>query len=516
MLPSNLLTVWKRKGTIQPRYAKSSAENLHVATKLITAYTQGLGKKKSHLKAAVTILEDEGHDYHFVRGLALLLDRRSVFECTSRTDPSILRQRIFQVTGKSGPATTEEQRQKIIAEVAAQLQISDEELEESLYGDLDNELVLQDFAAVSSEQLLEKYNLSLTQTLLFDSTELRFTVSANWQEIFFRAKRLGLIYEAYKDDALWVKVDGPASLFKLTRRYGTAIAQLLPAIVASPNWTVEAKILWKFTNQLFTLKLESWRHCQMFGNRPAIESYDSIVEADFAQRFQALNSGWILKREPEPVIAGHNVLIPDFSFEKTGVKLYMAIVGFWTQEYLHRKIEKLKKTRESILVAVDETLSCERLSKLEKQQFLSVIYFRNKIPLPPILRYLHNRLEEVHIKQTEFLKNLNIKFTEPIIDFEEFATRTGVSTEAARSALTEKPPPNYTLLSTGLIRNDKLEKIKEKIDKELIATGKISYNKAEEIAEIEKINFTSILETLGYKIMWHGINTEKAEVLKRR
>jgi predicted nuclease of restriction endonuclease-like RecB superfamily len=83
MLPSNLLTVWKRKGTIQPRYAKPFTDNLQVANNLIEAYKHSIGKKKSGLKNIADALEDEGYDYHLVRGLSLLLDRRSVFKCTS-------------------------------------------------------------------------------------------------------------------------------------------------------------------------------------------------------------------------------------------------------------------------------------------------------------------------------------------------------------------------------------------------------------------------------------------------
>jgi predicted nuclease of restriction endonuclease-like RecB superfamily len=514
LLPSNLLTVWKRKGTIQPRYAKPSTENLQVANKLIEVYKRSVGKKKSTLKKVADDLEDGGYDYHFVRGLSLLLDRRSVFKCASQADPPALRQKIFQATGKTGPATTLEQRKTIIEKVAAQLEISSEELEEMMYADLESELILQDFDPVSAQNLLEKYNLSLAQTLLFDSTELQFTVSANWQKIFFKTKRLGLIYDAYKDNELWVKIDGPASLFKLTRRYGTAIAKLLPTIISSPKWTVEAKILWKFTNQIYTFKLESWKHAPVFGDKQAIESYDSAVEEDFSKRFKALSSSWQLKREPEPVIAGKHVLIPDFSFEREGAKLYMEVVGFWTTEYLLRKIEKLKKTKELMLVAVDETLACERLTKLEKQQSLNIIYYRNKIPLPPVLRYLQDSYREARTQQTEFLKNLNVTFTEPIIKFEEFAKRTGVSTEAVRAVLTEKTLSNYTVLPDSLIRKDKLEQIRKKLDQKIAKTGKLALTEAAKIAETEQVDLTSAIQTLGYKIIWHGINTEKAEIIK--
>jgi predicted nuclease of restriction endonuclease-like RecB superfamily len=515
MLPSNLLTVWKRKGTIQPRYAKPSTENLQVANHLIEAYKHGVGEKKKTLKKIADDLEDEGYDYHLVRGLSLLLDRKSVFKCASQTDPPELRRQIFQATGKSGPATTLEQRRKIIEKIASQLRISRERIEESMYADLESELIMQNFNPVSAQELLENYNLSLTQTLLFDSTELKFTVSANWQKIFFKAKKLGLIYDAYKENEFWVKIDGPASLFKLTRRYGTAIAKLLPAIIDSPRWTIEAKILWKFTNQIYTFKLESWRHQPLFGTQQTIESFDSKVEEDFANRFQALDSGWRLKREPEPVLAGKQVLIPDFSFERDGAKLYMEVVGFWTNDYLSRKIQKLKKTSERILVAIDETLACERLSKLESQEGLNIIYYRNKIPLSPILRYLQDAFKEIHTKQTEFLKNLNITFTEPTINFEEFAARTGVSTEAARTALTENPPDDYVVLTDSLIKKDKLEQIRKRLEAQIAKRGKISLSDATKIADIEQADLPSAIKKFGYTIVWHGIDTEKAEIIKR-
>jgi len=514
LLPSNLLRVWRRKGTIQPRYAKPSTENLLVANKLIDAYRHGVGKKKSALKKVTDALEDEGYDYRLIRGLSLLLDRRSVFKCTSQADPEALRKKIFQATGKTGPTTTLEQRRAIIEKVAVQLEISTGKLEDAMYADLESELILQEFEVVSAQDLLEKYNLSLAQTLLFDSTELRYTVSANWQKILFKTKRLGLIYDAYKANEIWGKIDGPASLFKLTRRYGTAIAKLLPTIISSPRWTVEAKILWKFTNEIYTFKLESWKHGPMFGVQQAIQTYDSGVEEDFSKRFSALESGWQLKREPEPVIVGKHVLIPDFSFEREGTKLYMEVVGFWTTEYLVRKIRKLEKTQELMLVAVDESLSCERLTKLERQQSLNLIYYKKKIPLPPVLGYLQDAYREVLAQQTEFLKELNVKFTEPVMKFEEFAKRIGVSAKAVRAVLSEKKPSNYIVLPDSLIRKDKLEQLRNKLDKQIAETGKLSLSQAVKIAQAERVDVTSAIQTLGYKIIWHGINTENAEIVK--
>jgi predicted nuclease of restriction endonuclease-like RecB superfamily len=514
MLPSNLLSVWKRKGTIQPRFAQASADNLTVAKTLIETYTQGVGKKKSALKSVAEELEDKGYDFHLVRAMSLLLDRRSTFKCTSQTSPLELRRKLFRETGKTGPATNPKQRKTITEKVASETKISVQELEESMYLDLESELKLQHFDPTTPQKLLEKYNLSLAQTLLFDSTELKFTVSGNWQNIFFKAKRLGLIYEAYKPNGFWVKIDGPASLFKLTRRYGTAIAKLLPAIIANQRWTVEAKILWKFTNTIHDFKLESWKHSPLFGPQKTTEAFDSSVEENFASRFKALNSKWQLKREPEPIITGQQVIIPDFSLEREGTKLYLEVVGFWTKEYLQRKIAKLKKAKEQILVAVDENLACERLTKLEKQNSLNIIYYRKKIPLPPVLRYLQDTYKEVHSRQRELLKDLHVTFTEPVIKFDEFAGRTGVSVEAVRTLLDEKTPEGYVVLPDSLIRKEKISQLRKQLDREIAKNGRLPLSEAMKIAQKEGVELTSAIETLGYKILWHGINAEKAVIIK--
>ncbi|MGA2309878.1 MAG: DUF790 family protein [Candidatus Bathyarchaeia archaeon] len=516
MLPSELLAVWKRKGDIWPRYARATEDSLEVANSLINAYKDHVGEKKSVLKAFASELEDKGYEYRFVRGLAYLLDRKGTFKCNEGINPVELRRRIFQATEELGLATTPERRRRIVETVASELKVRSETVDEFLYADLDSELVLEEFEPLAPDELLKEYNLSLTQTLLFDSTELNFTASGNWQRIFYAVKRLGLIYEVYKDGRFWVKIDGPASLFKLTRRYGTATAKLLPTIIANPEWTVEAKILWRYTNEICRFKLEGWKHRAMLKSpqQPKV-SYDSAVEQDFAEQFQGLKTGWQLKREPEPVPAGKQVIIPDFSLEKESVKVYMEIVGFWTLEYLLRKMEKLKKVEANMLVAVNENLACEKLANLEKNAQLNIIYYHDKIPLAPVLRYLEGAFQTVQTRQTGLLKSLSVIFTEPFVNYEEFAARIGVSTEAVKEALTEKPPEGYTAMSDGLVRRDKLEQIRRKIEEQLGPTGRLPLPDAIRIIESEGVaDATKSLEALGYKINWHGINAEEAEVAK--
>jgi len=517
LLPSSLLIVWKRKGEIQPRYAKLSPDNLKVAEFLIEAYKGHVGAKKKVLKALCADLENQGHEYRFVRALALLLGRRSTFVCNSKVNPVDLRRKIFEAAEKTGLPTTSMKRQRILEFVASEMGLATESVEEYLYADLDDELVLEKFNPPATVELLEQYNLSLTQTLLFDSTELSFTASGNWQRLFYSVKKLGLIYEVYRDSGFWVKIDGPVSLFKLTKRYGTSMAKLLPIIVANPEWTINAKILWKYTNEICNFKMESRKHGSLLKKanlQPVV--YDSAPEQSFASQFQAVKSGWTLKREPEPVPAGNKVIVPDFSLERGGLNIYVEIVGFWTEDYLLRKAEKLKQVEAKMLLLVDEALACEKLTALEKRPQLYFVYYHDKIPLAPILRYLEQAFEEVKAKEVKFLESLSVRFTEPVVVYDEFAERIGVSREAVKAVLCVSPPSGYVAFPNLLVSKEKLSHIDTRIGDHLLKSGKLSLTEATRIIEAEGVSDASnVLATLGYKTCWRGINSEQAEVSKR-
>jgi predicted nuclease of restriction endonuclease-like RecB superfamily len=516
MLPSELLAVWKRKGMIWPRYSKFSEDDLSVANSLISAYSGQVGQKKSKLKEFADELEDKGFEYRFVRGLAFSLDKRSLFKCDDRVNAVELRRKLFETSGELGIPTSQEERKRVVEAAAAELRIATQDADQYLYADLDSELILEKFEMVPAIELLKEYNFSLTQTLLFDSTEARFTTTGNWQNIFHAVKRLGLIYDTERDGSLWVKIDGPSSLFKLTRRYGTSMAKLLPAILANPQWSFEAKVLWRYTNEICSFKLESWKHRFLFKTPQTLEvTYDSSVEREFASRFDGLKSEWLLKREPEPILTGKQVMIPDFSFERDGVKVYMEIVGFWTDDYLLRKIEKLKNADANILVAVDEDLACGKIQSLEKQSQLKVVPFRKHIPLAPIIRFLEEAFKGTRITQLELMRSLPIVFTEPIVNYAEFAHRTGLSPETVKTVLAETPPPEYVIMPTTMVRKDKLEQVARKIEEKANQPDRLPLSAVLKIVEAEGIgDATSVLENLGYKVVWHGIDVEKAEVTK--
>lgn len=521
MLPSSLLIARRWRDKIKPVHAQLNQRNLGVAGLLIKTYGDYVGRTKGELNEAVDGMEqDLGYDYRYVRGLSTLLDRRCQLEAKATVNPVRARREVFKTARRRGFPTSPEERQVILHEAAGELKVTVEELEESLYGDLKNELVLKDFNPVKPEALVKQYNLSLTQTLLFYSTELTFTTVGNWQRIFRQIKWLGLIYTIWRRDGGYeVKVDGPASLFKLNRRYGTSLAKLLPLIVQNREWKVKAKVLRrKGERRLLNLELDNEKHggiMKALETAEETEVYDSQVEQDFANRFRALHTGWKVTREPEPLPVGRRVMIPDFGFQKGGLTVYLEVMGFWTPRYLQEKVRKLTDLGDvDMIVAANRDLACQKLDKIGEK--LNVIYYKRKIPLRPILLHLKVREERLVKEQTLRLRVEALPIHEPIVEAKDIAEKMGVLEDAVKEVLMEREVPGYTRLWDMLIKNTKLEEIRERV-KNRLNQGDLSLEEASRIVgEAGGKRTANILDALGYKIEWHSIDPHSTKILRKR
>jgi predicted nuclease of restriction endonuclease-like RecB superfamily len=86
-------------------------------------------------------------------------------------------------------------------------------------------------------------------------------------------------------------------------------------------------------------------------------SYDSALEARFASEFAALARadaahGWRLEREPEPLLVGETILVPDFALTRGMRRVYLEIAGYWRPGYRERKARKLTALRGRVALAI--------------------------------------------------------------------------------------------------------------------------------------------------------------------
>jgi len=162
-----------------------------------------------------------------------------------------------------------------------------------------------------------------------------------------------------------VEITGAASILKMTRKYGTAIAKLLPSVLNAGKWWLRAEILHE--NRIYLLELDASK-AYLFPKFDEKIAYDSSLEQEFEAAMRAINPQFEVIREPSVVKAGNHAFIPDFAV-KIGAagggadgkacasekrEVYVEIVGFWTPEYLRAKVEKVKKAKVPLIIIARE------------------------------------------------------------------------------------------------------------------------------------------------------------------
>ena len=293
-----------------------------------------------------------------------------------------------------------------------------------------------------------------------------------WKDLLRNIKRMGLMYwleinsdtiENSKSNIVCI-VEGAMNILKLTEKYGNSIAKLVPLIIKASDWNIKANILrvsgsgnkviynFEFSDQSYPnlisskvlkeiqdnqhnlIKLKKslkekrdkilvvennillGKNNQFLNNKLYFDdidkpSYDSNIERIFAQKFELFNTGWSIEREPEPLLTKFKTaFILDFILSKYSAKVLVEIIGFWTVEYLERKLEKIKHVIENynnedfymILI-----INNENLAIYENQKF-SFLNIQNK---NNILIISYKNENNISFKELiSFLKEIETKY----------------------------------------------------------------------------------------------------------
>ncbi|SDQ66771.1 DUF790 family protein [Natronobacterium texcoconense] len=499
MLRKELLRVSRAGGGYHPQFARRKHRPL--AARVIGSFQGHVGEPRGDLEDALADLERESDDFKLVRGLAALLEREATFETDASVDPERARRAAFEAA-EDVVVVTEREREAALSRAGDRVGRPPDEVAEALYADLEER---QRLATVDPpwdpDGLLAQYNLSLAQTALFDATEVRVR-SSDPKALVSAIKRLRLMYEirkrpdAPRDGASdrEVIVTGPTHLFRATRRYGTRFARLLRTIAGAETWGLEATIDDRGTER--TLALSSDDPIRVPDADPVTEvSFDSGVESDFAARFVDLDGDWNLVREPEPLETGTRVMIPDFAFEyaHTDFRVYFEIMGFWTPEYVQKKLSQLEGLEDvELVVAVDESLGVgEEIAARDHR----AIPYTDTVRVKDVVDVLREYEEELVAASAADLPDELVP-AEDVIDLESLADRHGVGVKA----LEETEFPEHERVGRTLVRPEVLESLLERIEPGMALA------EAESVLEEHGISDASaLLSRLDYRVEWEGL-----------
>jgi predicted nuclease of restriction endonuclease-like RecB superfamily len=493
VLTKDLLRVSRAGGGYQPQFADSGDEPL--AGRVLGTFQGHVGEERGALRDALRDLEADADDFKLVRGFAHLVERDAAFEVQSPVNPERARRAAFDAAEDVG-VVTETERNTALASAAAQFpgDVTPADLETALYADRETREML---AAVpdrwTPETLVAQYNLSLAQTALFDATEVRVR-SSDPRKLVSAIKRLGLLYDVVKaEDGREVVLTGPDAIFANSRRYGTRFARVLRAVADTADWRLDATVNDRGTDRRLVLTDED---VTVPDADPVTDvSFDSGVEREFAQRFDALDLDWTLVREPDVLAAGDRLMIPDFAFEYDHADrtVYFEIMGFWTPEYVEKKLGQLDATDEQLLVAVDRDLGVgEEIDARDHR----VVEYTGSVRVKDVVDVLRDLETDLVASQASDLPDDLVPDADAIA-LADLAADHGVS----EHAIEDKSFPEHERVGRTLVRPGVLDAIHAALEPGL------SKDDAEAVVADHGVDDASaVFSRLGYRVEWDGLS----------
>ena len=370
MLTLDLLRYRIKEDEIYARYVNPKNRKYRtIARDLIEIYGAHLNKTRGSLASALADYEAADTTYHVTRGLAKLLEDRSEFTIQSPIEPEVLREKIFAYGSKRHPVVTKRDRfhrhtrEKVLAKIADEFKVSGDEVMAGMYADLEENRRLTAFDPPTIEWLLDRYNVALAQAMLYRASEMTIRIYRNiptkYRLVFQFIKFFKLMHvvSGNNADGYQIVLDGPASMFRLSQKYGIQMALFLPALLHCDRWWLDATIVMSRNDHL-RFELNDDFGLQSHYRDP--DEFDSELERHFATQFDKIDTEWTLERETDIIDLKDTVMIPDFAFaHPDGRRALMEIVGFWTPDYLQKKLWKLKRTAmPNMIIAVSDQLNC--------------------------------------------------------------------------------------------------------------------------------------------------------------
>jgi predicted nuclease of restriction endonuclease-like RecB superfamily len=408
MLTGKHVRVRYARDRIIPYYLDTTDENwLLVAEQLLELFRAQQGRTRGSLEDDIeeTFGDDTNTLVH--QGLAKLLEDRCDFEVLSGRPPSELRAAVFRAAGehRKGPvllgvaADPHEglapfDRDAVLRQVAADLDLTPAQVEQGLFADLKSEQRLVTFNDISALHLLQRYNVALAQAVLLRAVRLSVVIRREPPQRYrqllriLKFHRLLCEMERTGEHSYTIHLDGPLSLFSATNKYGLQLALFLPAVLNCRDFELKAELRWGAQKKPKTFLLTP--KDGLVSHYPDTGMYVPPELGMFVESFRKRIADWDLAEDTEVYQLGHGFWVPDFrlTHRRSGLVVLLEVLGFWRRSSAEKHLQYLKRyAQRPFILAVSDQLHIEegRLEELPA----GIHRFRN-MPLPDEVARLAN------------------------------------------------------------------------------------------------------------------------------
>jgi predicted nuclease of restriction endonuclease-like RecB superfamily len=396
MLTGKMVSVRYARDRIVPRYLDVNDPSWReVAERLLTLFRAQEGRTRGELEEDQVELFGDDPSQIVHQGLAKLLEDRCEFEVVSGHPPEAIRAAVFRAAARQrlSPADAKPSadhrfdREAVLREAASELELLPETVEQGLFADLKSEQRLVRFKDISTEHLLQRYNVALAQAVLYRCVRMHVTIRneppQRYRQLLRRVKFHRLICEMEQiGEKSWkLHLDGPLSLFSATQKYGLQLALFFPAVLLCRDFEVRAELLWG--PQRKPKVFLAGPGDGLVSHYPDTGTYVPPELGLFVELFRKRIDEWEILEETEVFPLGSaGFWVPDFRLvhRESGQRVLFEVLGFWRKASAEQHLARLRRhVKEPFLLAVSDQLHIEE-AELEGMP-AEIHRFRN-MPLP--------------------------------------------------------------------------------------------------------------------------------------
>jgi len=270
----------------------------------------------------------------------------------------------------------------------------------------DNTILQRNNGTPSSKDLIEAYNYEVLETLLYNSDTVTLRLSglslgATARSLLKYTKRYGVLVELQSsNETLQAIISGPRLFFGRATSFGWNITQVISHLLReAPTLGIHIKnvsidVILRNRQYNVTLADEGFPEMTPKGQMREDEAFlDSKVEKQFYWSWHNNKfRGWDIIREPEALIFGSQLIIPDFALVKGDQRVLVEIIGYWREEYTQKKQAQLEQLKQSGLQHMILLVDTKHRRHFTKSTYPTVYYKakgnRYEIPYGKILKAL--------------------------------------------------------------------------------------------------------------------------------
>ena len=439
----------------------------------------------------------------------------------------VIRERVFDEVNKhtKGFVSTSD-RNNLARKIEKEIELPPNSLDSLLYFDLDSEKSLVKNNELDPMQLIRNFNFDTIETILCFSLDLQMKLKKMpgylAKNLVYISKKNYVFTEITLEKGGYkISIEPPLELFSDKSGWGKNISNVATYILRNVlrekiAFFLRASVEPRNRIANFTLQSSELPLLPSFGRdeeeefRPEI---DSKIEGQFQKTWRRFQ-GWKARAEPEAIIVGKKMYVPDFLLERGDKSIYLEIVGFYTMKYIQKKrrqMQELEKLGVPIIYLIDEAL---KVHFIDLSEIKKVFYSGTQVPNSNIIRILEANYSDFDERISVFIQNTreickNMGETQNMLEMKYLQERMeAYSSDEVEKILNLKEiigileTHSISFLSSyGLVKDSVIQEIKKKLNQ--ISTIPLSELK-EEFPEYKEA-LIPISQHLGYKVKWKSI-----------